>query len=254
MKRILITAVLGLSAALFFSGCNLFQTGETETETTPETPTPTPTPAAEIQVASISGTLSIEGAVVQNTTALMLQRRVGEAEYTEFARQPAADGMEWSFDQAIAGVPYEITAALQVSEENAGTSNVVTTSAPSSGEELLINTELHLPAPSSTPRVDCGEEDSSGRTSAIIYYPHVEGAAGYYYQVGAAAGKDDVDKGYTAAPENPNDDPSNTLNVQTGTENFTRYAYTACIDCNVYDLQNWSQWSPTLSFTCPASE
>ena len=53
-------------------------------------------------------------------------------------------------------------------------------------------------------------------------------------------------------PEDQFADPSTSVYVKSGTDYYTRYAYTACDDCNTHDKQNWSHWSPTLGFKCPA--
>lgn len=252
MKRSYLFMLAGLSLSLVLAGCT--QSSDQEQEST--APTPTPTQAAQApqvppaQAASVSGTLKIEGAVVQNTTALFLQRKVGELTYTAFDRQPAVDGLEWSFDEAMAGQTYEITATLQVSEQDKATGSVVTVDAPASNQQLYVGSELNLPAPPSMPEVSCGSADNTGGFNATMTYPSVENAAGYYYQVGVNPGEDGVDKGAIKAEELVA--PKAVVYVKANTDHYSRYAYTLCSDCNVYDTQNWSAWSPTLGFKCPA--
>ena len=210
------------------------------------------TAQAPQESASISGIVRLFGPVSQNSSILMLQREVGETEYTEFDRFPAKDKTEWSFSEAVQGKYYDVTAALQVDKDNTATGNVITVTAPASGETIAIDTGVNISAPTSAPRVTCGDPDQTGNFNATLYFPNVKGAAAYYYEVGTTPGGTDIDKGPIEAPQNPNDDPKTNVYMQKEKDHFTRYAYTFCTTCDVYDLQNWSGWSPTTGFQCPA--
>lgn len=209
---------------------------------------------APVETASISGTVSLRGPVTEGSTLLMLQRQVGEIEYTEFDRQPAVTGQEWSFDDAVQGITYDITAALQVDKENTATGNVIVVAAPATGEQIVIDTGVNIPPPGSAPRLSCGDPDSTGGYNATLFFPYVEDAAAYYYEVGTSAGGNDVDKGPIPAPSDPASDPETNVYVKGDTDYFSRYAYTFCTTCDVYDTTNWSSWSPTLGFKCPSGE
>ena len=200
-----------------------------------------------VQRASISGVVHLKGPVDQNSTILMLQRRPGDAQYTEFDRLPAIDNAKWDWKDAVAGQRYEITAALQVDENNTSSGNVINTTAPAKDETITIDTKLSLAAPKDKPSVDCGGKDSADGYNAKISYAKIDKAKKYHITVGtSSSGSDTADQTQIAS----NDDVALTVYIQKDKDYFSRYAYTYCTDCDTGDNQNWSDWSPTLGFKC----
>lgn len=201
--------------------------------------------AAPSQTAAISGTVKLQGPVDQNSTILLLQRKAGEAEYTPVNRYPAANNTAWSWDGAVSGTTYDITAALQVNEQNTATGEVVTVSAPAEAVVITIDTGVNLAAPTQTVSVNCGPPDGTNHHNASVSIPQYEGAQLYYLEVGTSAGANNT----YADTVKPNQ--SATVFVAASSPYFARYSYTACTDCNVKDKGNWAGWSPTLGFQCP---
>ena len=164
-------------------------------------------------------------------------------------RLPAEDGVTFSWDRAVAGQTYEITAAGQVDETNQVISNAVTVTAPESDIVLTINTKLNLKEPSDQPSVVCGNPDGTNHFNAKLSYPPIPNAKQYYATVGTSAGANDTEAKLLSAKANVAAEMTVYLAKETGY--FTRYAYTYCTDCDQEDQQNWSGYSPTLGFRCP---
>jgi hypothetical protein len=241
MKHTFIVLASVLAGSLLLAGCQLWPLAWLSNNQ------PTPVPAA--RPATISGAVEISGAVVQDSTILMLQRKPGEMEYTEFDRLPAENDVTFSWDGAVAGQKYEITAAGQVDEQNRVTSNAVTVTAPASDIMLTINTKLSLAAPSDKPSYSCGDPDSTGNYNVKLSFPPVAKAMQYYAQIGSQPGLDDV--ATELLPAKSGQSAEWVEYLKKDQEYYTRYAYTYCDDCKVDDPQNWSSWSYTVGFKCP---
>lgn len=199
------------------------------------------------QTAALSGVVRLQGPVAQNSTILVLQRKVGAAEYTTIDRYPAVNNTEWKWSGAVTGTAYEITAALQVNEQNTASGNVVTVTAPATGITVTIDTGVNLSAPTQTVSVDCGTPDGTNHFNARIGIPQNSNAKMYYLEVGTAAGSNNTFAN-TVKP-----DQSPVVYVAGGSPYFARYSWSACADCNLKDTGNWAGWSPTYGFICNAS-
>jgi len=203
------------------------------------------TATAPSQKASISGTISLNGQLDQNSTVLLLQRKSGQSEYSVINRYPPNRTITYTWNDASAGVTYDITAALQVNETNTATGNVITVSAPASNVNITIDTNFNLQAPTSAPKVSCGSADQTNHFNARIEVPQMSNAKKYQLEVGTSAGANNT----LNTSLNPNE--SATVYIPADSPYFTRYAYTACADCQISEPANWSGWSPTLGFKCP---
>jgi hypothetical protein len=195
--------------------------------------------------ATISGTITLNGPFEQNSTVIVLQRKSGDTEFTLIDRYPATRSVDFSWADAQSGVAYDISSALQVNEANTATGNVVTVTAPAAGVRLLIDSNFNLTPPNQTPSVSCGDPDGTNHFNAQVSLPQMQDAKKYYLEVGTSAGANNTFKG-TIQPNT-----SATVYIPADSPNFTRYAYTACTDCDIADTSNWSGWSPTLGFQCP---
>lgn len=197
------------------------------------------------QKATVAGTIQIHGSVKQGSTVLLLQRKSGQSEYSAIARYPANRSIDFKWTEAVAGTVYDITAALQVNEQNSATANVVTATAPAGNLTLNIDTNFNLPAPNQTPSVSCGDRDATNHFNARVSVPAMENGKRYYMEIGTSAGSNNVFRGVL------DNSMATTIYIQADSPHFARYAYTACSDCDYSDTSNWSGWSPTLGFKCP---
>lgn len=195
--------------------------------------------------AAISGTITLNGPLVQNSTVILLQRKAGESDYTVVDRFAPNRTIEYRWPDAVGGTAYDITAALQVNEANTATGNVRTVTAPASDVTITINTGVNLPAPTQTPSVACGDADATNHFNAVVSLPQISVAKRYFLEVGTSSGANNVFRGEV----NPN--ATATVFVPANSPHFARYSYTSCTDCNITDTTNWAGWSPTLGFQCP---
>lgn len=200
---------------------------------------------APTQKAKISGKVTLNGNIVQNSTVLVLQRKIGETTYQEINRYPANSTVDYVWEDAVAGTTYDITATLQVNEQDAAIGNALTVAAPASNVNLTINTNFTMAAPTQPPTVKCGDPDQTNHFNAQVSVSRVENAKKYYMEIGTSAGASNTFSGEL----NLND--SARIYIPAESPYFARYAYTMCDDCNLSDSSNWSSWSPTLGFKCP---
>lgn len=197
------------------------------------------------ELGPISGTLRLNGPTQQGSTVLMLQRTPGETDYHAFDRIPAVNNARWSFDDAVAGNRYEITASLQVNEVNTTSGTVLRTTAPARDEVITIDTKFSLIPPSQSPTATC-TSTSEGQWNAVIRFPTVENAAQYWIEAGTRQGQRDLFGQRVAAL--PSAIERNVL-VGEGVSTFARYAYAFSSACR--EEQCFSGYSPTLVFRCP---
>lgn len=196
---------------------------------------------------SISGKIDLNGPVANNSSILILQRSPGEKSYSVVARVPAGDGQTWSFDKASASAQYEMTAALQVNNENTSSANALTLTAPASNVVFRINTNVSLDAPGQPHLLTCGSRKSDGKWPSEIIFDQVANANAYWLEVGSAAGKNDI---YN---ERRNRSKSNEEKVTLDFENdkayYVRYAQAQCTDCR--SDQDYSGFSESVQMSCP---
>lgn len=115
----------------------------------------------------ISGVVIINGPTEPNSTVL-LQRKPGEQNYTAFDRIPAISNSKWSWDEAVSGQSYEISASLQVNEKDTSVGNILRVTVPTEDETITINTNFSLTPP--TPDSNCNMRKSAGRQMECKYY------------------------------------------------------------------------------------
>jgi hypothetical protein len=85
----------------------------------------TPTPSRPIVAGSITGIVFINGPEDINTSLLMLWRNPGDKNYQTITRinNPSHNGQAWNWNNLSVGKRYEITAVLQVNEQNTASTN-----------------------------------------------------------------------------------------------------------------------------------
>lgn len=197
--------------------------------------------------ASVIGRIDLNGPVANNSSILILQRLPGQTKYEVIARIPAADGQTWSFDSATAGQQYELTAALQVNEQNTSSANAVTVTAPATNVTFRINTNVSLDAPGQPTLLTCGTQKADGKWPAEVHFAHVQNANAYWLQVGSAAGKDDI---YNERRVRTKSNVEQIIvDFLPNKPYYVRYAQAQCIDCR--SDQDYSAFSESVQFTCP---
>jgi hypothetical protein len=196
--------------------------------------------------AALVGKIDLNGPIANNSTILILQRKPGETSYTPVARVPAADGQTWSFDDAVSGHQYEMTAALQVNGNNTSSANAVTLTAPASNIIFRINTNVSLDAPGKPRLLTCGTKKSNGKWPAEVVFGQVQNASSYWVQVGTSAGgSDEHNEKRNRSKEN---EDKVILDLENNKQYFARFAQAQCENCS--SDQDYSGFSETLSFTC----
>ncbi len=108
----------------------------------------TPPPLEETsQTASIAGEVHISGPLTANSSVLLLQRTIGETNFTAFDRLNPTVQLDWILPNLTPGQKLEITALLQVNEQNTATGEIITPTAPASNQIINLDTGLNLSNP-----------------------------------------------------------------------------------------------------------
>jgi len=196
--------------------------------------------------AAIVGTIDLNGPVANNSSVLILQRKPGESSYQAVARIPAADGQSWSFDQASSSVQYEMTAALQVNEQNTSSANAATLTAPATQVVFRINTNFSLDAPGLPRLLTCGSRQSDGKWPAEIVFDQISNANFYWLQLGTVAGKNDTHN--EKRSRSKSNEEKITIALEDKKEYFVRYAQAQCTDCR--SDQDYSGFSDSQRVVC----
>jgi hypothetical protein len=198
--------------------------------------------------AAISGKIDLNGVIQNNSSVLVLVRKLGETNYTPVQRLSATDNKTWVFPTAVPGQWYELTAAYQVNENNVAVGNVVAVTAPANEQVIRINTGASIPAPSSSPSLlNCGTRQSDNKWPAVIQVPVVAQANEYWVQVGSQPGGSDV---YNAKTNNSGSQALQiTAPLVDNQSYYVRYAYAYCSDCG--KETNYSGFSSSLNAKCP---
>jgi len=200
---------------------------------------------APAEKTSISGQVILNGPTQPNSSILLLQRKPGDKNFTAFDRIAAVSGAKWNWDNALSGQAYEISASLQVNEQDTSVGNVLRVTAPAENETITINTNYSLTPPTQTPSVSCGNQQD-GRWNAVITFPAIANAAQYFMQVGTSQGSRDTFSERTNATGG---NVTRNVLVNQDQSYYSAYAYTFDTSCS--SQQCFSGSSPTLVFKCP---
>ncbi|MBP9719401.1 MAG: hypothetical protein KBD46_02945, partial [Candidatus Levybacteria bacterium] len=220
-----------------------------ETLTINSTATP-PTPV----VTGISGTIGLNGYVPPSGSYITLGVRVsGTGQFNPVAGNiSATDGVTWTYPNAQSGTSYDIQAYLWQNNQPYSQSQILTVSAPATGEVLTINAQT---PPNNTPAgnslsVSCTSYSSSVNLWQItVNYNtnnNLQNPAQYQLYVGTNQGGNQQIN-LTTTPSNPNQTQtyvSGYLFTQ-NTTYYAQYAYATCSNCS-----SFSPASPALTFTC----
>ena len=199
------------------------------------------------EIVNISGTVRLNGSTQPNSTILLLQRKPGEGNYHAFDRIPAVNNSRWTFDEAVSGAEYEITASLQVNEVNTTSGNVIRVTAPAANEVITIDSMFSLNPPTQAPQAVCtGRSEGSSSWNVVLTFPVIKDATQYWVEAGRSQGARDilgqrVDAGSSPVQRN--------IVVEENATTYSRYAYAFNSSCR--EEQCFSSYSPTLTFKCP---
>ncbi len=200
---------------------------------------------APAEKTSITGQVILNGPTQPNSTILLLQRKPGDKNYTAFDRIAANSGAQWSFDDAVSGQAYEISASLQVNEQDTSVGNVLRVTAPAENETITINTNYSLTPPTQTPTASCGNQQE-GRWNVSVTFPAIQNAAQYFMQIGTSQGSRDTFQERTNATGGS---VTRNILIDQDKDYYAAYAYTFDSSCS--SQQCFSGSSPTLIFKCP---
>lgn len=201
--------------------------------------------------ATISGTVYLNGPQQANTSLLLLWRKPGESEYKVINRyqNPDNGGTRWSWDGAEIGGQYEITAALQVNEQNTSVApNPQIVRAPATKVNFTINTYYVIPQTSTEPAIEACINRFSDNILAVVRLPRINGAGNYWLQVGDNDTGDSSIFNQKFSSGSNNDDMRVKVQVEVNKQHYMRYTYSNCQTCS--NQNNFAPWSQTVAFTC----
>lgn len=216
----------------------------------PNAPSVTPAPTPVVK-GTIVGTIHINGPKDKDTSLLIMWRTPGKGEYNVIQRinYPPVGDTNWTWDGAVAGSQYEITAALQVNNQNTATTNSSVVAAPAQNVNFTLNTGVSLSRPGDRPYRAACDQGVNNLYTATVGIPRRDGVGNYWLRVGT---NDDSSNTYNqkfAAQNNNSEDQKIQIQVDADTPYTAKYAYSKCINCTS-DL-NYSAFSDTFTISCP---
>lgn len=253
--------VLGTSETLSVSGGDnqisftVISSASASGGATPVQPTSSPNvPTQTIATAtpipsngSITGSVDINGPLNANTSLLMLWRTPGSSTYQQITRitYPSNNGQAWSWTGLQPGQQYEVTAVLQVNNNNTATTQSQIVTVPASNVNFVLNSGVFIPTPSSPVNVISCNGVGGNQYSATISFSQQQNAGNYWIQVGTNPAWSDI---YNNKITATNSNPQITFQVNSGQSYFAQYAYSLCQNCS--SNVNFSNFSQSLPFSC----
>lgn len=245
-KSEMITAAGGDSELTLTINSTAQPSSTTTNSQTSKTSTPTP----QMTNTSISGTIYVNGPENNNTSVLLLWRYPGEKDYKVITRiqNPSHNGQTWSWNSVQVGRQYEITAALQVNNQNTASAQSQIITAPAKNINFTLNTGVFIPTPNANVTVNSCNSIGNNQYNATISYPQQSNAGNYWFQVGNGAGGSNI---YNTKITANNANPQVTFQIYGNTTYYAQYAYSLCTNCN--EDQNFSNFSNSSPFSCGGS-
>jgi hypothetical protein len=196
---------------------------------------------------TLSGEVKLNGSYKNDSTISVQVRANGAGGFTEVDSFPAESSRDWVYNNAKAGIEYDVRAVLQRKGDDISTSKQVHTTAPASNVDLTINTDMNLVEPSDEPVVASCEKRDDGDYNVKLKFPGIHNAEAYWIRVGKE--KNSGDKfNEPEIPDNTGDDVKIKLHIKEGKYFYTDYAYSYCKDCTTLD--SFSDFSDHLKFYC----
>ncbi len=218
--------------------------------TSPQSPTQAVANATPTSVpgnGAITGSVDINGPLNANTSLLMLWRIPGTSTYQQITRitNPSNNGQAWSWNGLQPGKQYEVTAVLQVNNNNTASTQSQIVTVPASNVNFVLNSGVFIPTPSSPVNVVSCNGIGGNQYSATISFSQQQNAGNYWIQVGSNPSWSDIyNNKITATSSNP----QITFQVNGGQSYFAQYAYSLCQNCS--SNVNFSNFSQSLPFSC----
>lgn len=201
-------------------------------------------------ITGLSGKILINGDIPPNSYVTLGTRQTGKATFTQVGNTiSATNGISWSWGNAQSGIKYDVQAYLWVNGKPYAQSIIVTLTAPSQNNQLTINAQQQISAPSeNTIHVTCNGQQN-GQFQATINYntnASLQNVQQYTIVVTLASQGNQVIS-TTITPGNPDQSQSLTTGYQftSGVTYYAQYAYATKANSN-----SFSPLSPAIQFSC----
>lgn len=240
-------------AQLVSSSGVVISTGDTQTITAPSTGlvlnvASTATPPAPAPT-GISGTITINGSIPSGSYVTFATRPTGTGTFNQVASNlSATNGVSFAWNNATSGSQYDIQAYLWANGKPYAQSNILTVTAPSTFDQLTINAQQALQAPSgNTITVSCGGDQNNLAQATINFntQSNLNNAVSYNI-IATLASQNNQVMNTTLSPSNPGNSQSITTSYifQSGATYYAQYAYTTSTGGQMSPL------SPSVQFAC----
>lgn len=220
---------------------------ESQGKTTTSQNKPTPGASTQVKEGAVTGIVTINGPEQENTSLLMLWRNPGEKDYKVITRinNPSHNGQAWSWTGQPTGKRYEITAVLQVNQQNSASTQSQVVSVPAQNVNFTLNTGVTIPTPDGKVSTNSCNSLGNNQYNATISFPRNANAGKYWIQVGRSAGASDV---YNAKIQASSGNPQITVQIDANRSYWAQYAYALCANCS--EDANFSNFSQSTAFSC----
>lgn len=210
----------------------------------PSANNPSPSQSA---IGRITGTVFVNGPEEANTSLLMLWRLPGEKDYKVINRidNPSHNGQPWNWNNLSIGKQYEITAVLQVNNNNTASTQSQIVTVPAQSINFTLNTGVFIPTPGGSLTVNACNSLGNNQYNAVISFPRQAAAGNYWIQVGRGAAGSDV---YNSKLQSNNNNPQITVQIDGNRSYYGQYAYSLCMNCS--EDANFSNFSQSTPFSC----
>lgn len=205
------------------------------------TPTPQPTQG------NITGLVNINGPEQENTSLLMLWRNPGDKDYQVITRinNPSHNGQTWNWNNQKIGKQYEITAVLQVNQQNSASAQSQVVTVPAQNINFTLNTGVVIPTPDGRVTVNACNNIGSNQYNAVISFPKQNNAGNYWIQVGRSNSASDI---FNSKIQPNSNNPQITIQINGNQSYYAQYAYSLCSGCS--EDSNFSNFSQSNAFSC----
>ncbi|MEK9175859.1 MAG: hypothetical protein AAB520_00275 [Patescibacteria group bacterium] len=216
------------------------------------TPTQSPSQASSSQVSptpsssQISGSIDFNGVAPTNSRIVIFQKLYNAPSYQLAVDNiTPVDNSTWQWNSAKSSTWYNLIAILKQRNSNGTDTDIATSStasvaAPGSSVVLTVNSNISIPAPTSTITMLC-QGKIGNYWNAQLTIPYVTGALSYWYEVGTYSGGGNVTS--TAINSSGTTNLLVTVQLNPQTAYYFRYAYANVANTAVGS----SQFSPFSS-------
>ena len=198
-------------------------------------------------ITGVSGTILINGDIPSNSYISIGARKDGTETFNQVATQiSATNGTSFTWPNAQSGQEYDIQAYLWSNGKPYAQSSIVTITAPSANNQLVINAQVQLGAPAqNTLNVVCNGQQNNQFQATINYNTNASVQNPQQYRIVVTQGSQGNQViNTTVTPGNPDQSQTLTTGYQftSGTTYFAQYAYST--------NGVFSPLSPSVQFAC----